>query len=87
MICFWSPTRMPGWLWRAVAQWSEHLQQKQEALGSIPSGCPDFFSFSWLTNVDGMKDLWCSSTVQLVYISIDMNGSSSTVAINEHGLQ
>ena len=24
---------------------------KQEALGSIPGGCP---------NVDGMKDLWCS---------------------------
>ena len=22
-----------------------------------------FFSSSWLTNVDGMKDLWCSSTV------------------------
>ena len=26
----------------------------------------DFFSFSWLTNVDGMKDLWCSSTVRLL---------------------
>ena len=25
-----------------------------------------FFSFSWLTNVDGMKDLWCSSTVRLL---------------------
>ena len=27
-----------------------------------------YFSFtcSWLTNVDGMKDLWCSSTVRLL---------------------
>ena len=57
----------PDWLWGAVAQWSEHRQLKQEALGSIPSGCPGFFfSFSWLTNVDGMKDLWCSSTVWLL---------------------
>ena len=23
-------------------------------------------SSSWLTNVDGMKDLWCSSTVRLL---------------------
>ena len=29
---------MPDWLWGAVAQWSEHLQLKQEALGSIPGG-------------------------------------------------
>ena len=28
-------------LWGAVAQWSEHLQLKQEALGFL-------FSFSWL---------------------------------------
>ena len=32
------------WLWGAVAQWSEHLQLKQEALGSIPGGYPGFFS-------------------------------------------
>ena len=25
-------------LWGAIAQWSEHLQLKQEALGSIPGG-------------------------------------------------
>ena len=37
---------IPDWLWAAVAQWSEHLQLKQEALGSIPSGCPGFFSLS-----------------------------------------
>ena len=30
----------------AVAQWPEHLQLKQEALGLIPSGCPGFFSLS-----------------------------------------
>ena len=53
--------------WVAVAQWSEHLQPKQEAPGLIPGGCPVFFLFfflfssSWLTNVVGMKDLWCSS--------------------------
>ena len=51
------------WLWGTVAQWSEHLQLKQEALGSIPSSCPGFVSSSsagLLANVDGMKDLWCS---------------------------
>ena len=32
-----------------------------------------FFSSSWLTNVDGMKDLWCSSTVWLLSTQ-DMNG-------------
>ena len=29
-----------------------------------------FFSSSWLTNVDEMKDLWCSSTAA---INTDMN--------------
>ena len=33
---------MLRWLWGAVAQWSEHLQLKQEALGSIPGGYPGF---------------------------------------------
>ena len=33
------------WFWGAVAQWSEHLQLKQEALGSIPGGYPGFFLF------------------------------------------
>ena len=36
---------MLGGLWGAVAQWSEHLQLKQEALGSIPGGYP-WFIFS-----------------------------------------
>ena len=27
----------------------------------------------WLTNVDGMKDQWCSSTVRLL-LNTDMNG-------------
>ena len=58
---------IPDWLWGAVAQWSEHLQLKQEALGSIPSGCPGFFLFQLAyTNVNGMKGLWCSSTVRLL---------------------
>ena len=30
----------------------------------------DFFSSSWLTNADGMKDLWCSSTAQLLSTQI-----------------
>ena len=60
-----------GWLWGAVAQWPEHLWLKQEVLGSIPGGCPGFFfSSGWLTNVDGMKDLWCSSTVRLLSTQI-----------------
>ena len=36
---------MLGWLWGAIAQWSVQLQLKQEALGSIPGGCPGFFLF------------------------------------------
>ena len=42
------------------SQWSEHLQLKQEARGSIAGGSPVFFSSSsWLTNVhlDEVKDL------------------------------
>ena len=31
---------MSGWLRGAAAQWSEHLQLKQEVLGSITGGCP-----------------------------------------------
>ena len=27
------------WLWGGVARWSEHLQLKQRALGSIPGDC------------------------------------------------
>ena len=46
------------------------MQLKQEALGSIPGGCPGFFSSSWLTNVDGMKDLWYSGTVRLLSTQI-----------------
>ena len=38
-----------------VAEWSENLQLKQEAMGSIPGGFS--FSSSWLTNVDEMKGL------------------------------
>ena len=39
-------------------------------------GYPGFFfslSAGSVTNVDGMKDLWCSSTV-LAAINTDMNG-------------
>ena len=36
---------MLRWLWGDVAQWSEHLQLKQEALGSIPGGYLGFFLF------------------------------------------
>ena len=63
--------RMPGLLWGAVAQCPQHLWLKQEVLGSIPGGCYlVFFSSSWLTNVDGMKDLWCSGTVRLLSTQI-----------------
>ena len=30
--------KLPGWLWRAIAQWSEHLQL-------LKAGGPGFFSF------------------------------------------
>ena len=62
---------MLRWLWGAVAEWAEHLQLKREALDLIPGSYPGFFfSSSWLTNVDEMKDLWCSSTVWLLYTHI-----------------
>lgn len=41
-----------------MAQSSEHMQLKQEAMGSITGGFPqfpEFFSSNWLTNVDEMK--------------------------------
>ena len=38
----------------AVAQWSEHWRLKPGALGSIPGGCPNVFSSSMLSDVDGM---------------------------------
>ena len=42
----------------SCAQWSEHLQLKQEALGSIPGGFPCFFSLlAGLHICNGMKDL------------------------------
>ena len=37
-----------------VAQWSEHWQLKPGALGLIPGGCPDVFSSSKLSDVDGV---------------------------------
>ena len=37
---------MLRWQWGAIAQWSEHLQLKQKALGLIPDGCPGFFSLA-----------------------------------------
>ena len=85
-ITFKAGVELLRWLWGAVAQWSEHLQLKQQALGSIPGSYPAFFSTSsWFTNVDGMKDMWCSSTVQLLSTT-DMNGvkdlwCSSTVQL------
>ena len=65
-ITFKAGELMLRWLWGAVAQWSEHLQLKQEAL----IGGLGFFSSGWLANVDGMKDLWCSSTVRLLLLNI-----------------
>ena len=54
-----------------IAQWPEYLWLKQEVLGSTPSGYPGFFfSSSWLTNVDGMEDLWCPSIVRLLSTQI-----------------
>ena len=47
------------WLWGAVAQRSEHLQQKQEIWVQFPAAafgiCSPAVRF---TNVDRMKDLW-----------------------------
>ena len=51
----------------SIGQRSESLQLKQEAMGSIPgSQLPwvcFFVLFPWLTNVDEVKDLWCSSAI------------------------
>ena len=37
-----------------VAQWSEHWRLKPGALGSILGGCPDVFSSSKLSDIDGV---------------------------------
>ena len=51
-----------------------HLQPKQEGLGLIPGGFPGLFPLpAGLRNVDGVKGLWCSSTVWLLSIQ-NMNG-------------
>ena len=68
-------------VWGAIAQWLEYLWPKQETetLGSIPSGCPRIFLFQMVyTNVDGMKDLWCSSTVSAA-INTDVNECGALV--------
>ena len=70
--------KLPGCLWGTVAQWPEHLQLKQEVLGSwvrFLVAALGFFSSSWLNNVDGMKDLWCSSTAWLLSTQIWMERS------------
>ena len=36
--------------------------------------CFFFLSSSWLTNVDEIKDRWCSNTVQLLLAKTDING-------------
>ena len=51
------------WLWGVLAQWSKHLRLKKET--RVDSQWLPFFS-SWLPNVDGMKDLWPSTTVWLL---------------------
>ena len=44
-ITFKAGESMLRWLWGAIAQWSEHLQLKQEALGSIPVATLGLFLF------------------------------------------
>ena len=51
------------WLWGGRSSVVRAPAAKAGDPGSIPGSCLGFFFFSWLTNVDGMKDLWCSSTV------------------------
>ena len=40
------------------------------------------FSSSWLTHVDGMKDLWCSNTVRLLSLQIWMERSATSIDMN-----
>ena len=49
-ITFTAGVELLRWLWGTVAQWSEHLQPKREALGLTPGSYPGFFFFtsSWL---------------------------------------
>ena len=77
--------KLPGWLWGAVVQWPEHLQLKLKVLGSIPRWPPWVFSLpaGLLYSVDGMKDLWYSSTAWLLSTQIWMEDlwCSSTVRL------
>ena len=44
---------MSGWLWGGRGS-VEHWRLKPGALGSIPGGCPNVFSSSKLSDVDGV---------------------------------
>ena len=59
----------------------EHLHAaKVGGPGSDPRWLPwFFFSFTWLINVDEMKDLWCSSTVWLLSTQMWVNVKTTSM--------
>ena len=68
-----------------------HAVAKAGDPSSIPDRCLGFFFSSWLTNIDGMKDLWCSSTAQLIAIITDMSGKIYSAIVQfscyQHGFE
>ena len=83
-IYMYNGVKLLWWLWGAITQWSEHLQLKHAGgPGFYPQQLPwiFFFSPSWLTNVDGMKDLWCSSAIRLLSTQIWVNAIGLSTCI------
>ena len=73
---------MLKWLQGAMAQWSEHLQLKQEALGSIPGDYPLQVQPAYRsTNTDGMKDPY-GALVQFGCYQHNVNGRVCGALLN-----
>ena len=87
------------WSWSEIA-WvavgscsSVHVARAPVAKARVrlPVAGLGFFTSSWLTDVDGMKDLWCSSTVWLLSTQIWIERSmvllysSAAISIDMNG--
>ena len=64
---------MSGWLWGGRGSVVRTQQLKPGALGSIPGGCPDVFSSSKLSDVDGVvSSMQCSTAAITTEIWMSM---------------
>ena len=64
VYCFIAGELMLLWLWGAIA--GHACRSRGGPWVQFPVASLNYSSFSWLTNVDTMNDLWCSSVVWLL---------------------